>query len=216
VSRTVLASPSPSERRRRRRREDARREILAAAELLLVEDGYEGFSMRRLAHRCGYTAPTIYHHFRDKQGLIDAVIEAQLSLLLAGLRRVPGSPDPAGTLRALLLEFARFGIEHPTPYQLMSLPRPADAPPPPSEDELRSFLEQPLRSLEADARLRCREVEEAVQFFWVLLHGLVSLRISQRDYAWSPSLLEFAIDTALRGLVVPSRAPGGPLAEERP
>ena len=180
MSRTVLASPSPSERRRRRRREDARREILAAAELLLVEDGYEGFSMRRLAHRCGYTAPTIYHHFRDKQGLIDAVIEAQLSLLLAGLRRVPGSPDP------------------------------------PSEDELRSFLEQPLRSLEADARLRCREVEEAVQFFWVLLHGLVSLRISQRDYAWSPSLLEFAIDTALRGLVVPSRAPGGPLAEERP
>ena len=42
---------------------------------ILLEDGYEHFTMRKLADRCGYTAPTIYNHFGDKTGLIDAVLE---------------------------------------------------------------------------------------------------------------------------------------------
>jgi AcrR family transcriptional regulator len=70
--------PTPSERRRLQQRAEARGTILAAADALLVKDGYERFSMRRLADRCGYTAPTIYHYFGDKQGLIDAVVEGRL------------------------------------------------------------------------------------------------------------------------------------------
>ena len=65
-----------AQQRRLQYREDARRAILDAAEELLVEGGLEGFSMRRLADRCGYTAPTIYHYFRDKPGLIASVLEA--------------------------------------------------------------------------------------------------------------------------------------------
>ena len=51
--------------RRLRQREKARRTILDASEEMLVSDGYEHFSMRKLAARCGYTAPTIYHYFGD-------------------------------------------------------------------------------------------------------------------------------------------------------
>ena len=54
---------TPAERRRLRQRTDAQRAILDATEALLVEDGYEQFSMRRLVERCGYTAPTIYRYF---------------------------------------------------------------------------------------------------------------------------------------------------------
>ena len=68
--------------RREQQRSDARRAILAAAESILVEDGYEQFSMRRLAERCGYTAPTIYHYFGDKLGLLDAVLETRFRELL--------------------------------------------------------------------------------------------------------------------------------------
>ena len=45
--------------RRLRHREEARRAILDAPQELLVEQGYESFSMRKLASRCGYAAPTI-------------------------------------------------------------------------------------------------------------------------------------------------------------
>ena len=68
--------------------------------------------MRRLAHRCGYTAPTIYHHFGDKQGLIDAVAAARIETVLARVRRVRRREDPLDTLRAMLLEFARLQDGH--------------------------------------------------------------------------------------------------------
>ena len=72
--------------RREQQRSDARRALLAAAESILVEDGYDQFSMRRLAERCGYTAPTIYHDFGDKLGLLDAVLETRFRELLQAIR----------------------------------------------------------------------------------------------------------------------------------
>jgi AcrR family transcriptional regulator len=43
--------PQPAEQRRIQYREETRRAILDAAEALLVEDGVDAFSMRRLAER---------------------------------------------------------------------------------------------------------------------------------------------------------------------
>ena len=90
----------PAQRRRMQSRADARRAILDATEGLLVEGGIEAFSMRRLAERCGYTAPTIYHYFGDKLGLVDALLEERFTDLLRLIGRVPVSPDPLETIRA--------------------------------------------------------------------------------------------------------------------
>src|SRR3972149_293778 len=80
---------SPAELRRPRQREQARRAILDATEALLLEAGSDGFSMRRLAERCGYTTPTIYHYFEDKPALIDALLEGRFAGLLRRVRRGP-------------------------------------------------------------------------------------------------------------------------------
>jgi AcrR family transcriptional regulator len=200
--------PTPSARRRHQQRQGARRAILDATEALLVEHGLESFSMRRLAHRCGYTAPTIYHHFGDKQGLIDAVAAARIEIVLARVRRVRRREDPVDTLRVMLLEFARLGLENPTHYRILALPRPPGSDPLPEAEQIRALVEEPLGALAAVGRLRDGGVEEAVQFVWALLHGLVSLCISRPDYAWSNRILELSIDAALRGLVRPVRGGG--------
>ena len=202
---------TPAERRRREQREDARRSILDVAEALLVEGGYERFSMRRLALRCGYTAPTIYHYFGDKRRLIDAVLEDGFQRILDRLRAVRRSADPAEDVRAQLDAFVRFSLENPTHYRLLSLPRPDDAPPPASEAVAREQLESPLAALLAAGRLRARSVEEAVQCLWVVLHGVISLRTTIPDAQWTENLESFALDTLLRGLI----APAGAAPEER-
>lgn len=173
-----------------------------------MEDGLERFSMRRLASRCGYTAPTIYHHFEDKQGLIDAVIVARFEFVLTNVRRVRRRQDPVDTLRAMLLEFARLGLENPVHYRILSIPRPPDSAPLRPAEQIRSLLEKPLGELATAGRLREGGVEEAVQFVWALLHGLVSLRINRPDYAWSKRILEISVDAALRGLVFPAQGDG--------
>jgi len=69
-----MGSPA-FEQRRSAQRAQVRRAVLDATESLLLEAGEEQFSIRRLVERCGYTAPTIYHHFGDKKGLIDALLD---------------------------------------------------------------------------------------------------------------------------------------------
>jgi AcrR family transcriptional regulator len=194
------------EQRRRIRRGEARRAILDATEALLVEDGYERFSIRRLVERCGYTAPTIYHHFGDKPGLLDALLEERFQKLFRQLRRVPDSGDPLDTLRAMARAFVRFGLRHPNHYRLLSMPRRPEWTPPPSTEESREALERPLHALWEEGRLRAGDVESAGQALWALAHGLISLRTSRPDHPWSKTGIEDSIDALLCGLVAPAAA----------
>jgi AcrR family transcriptional regulator len=193
--------PQPAERRRLRARLDAQRAILDATEALLVEEGYEAVSMRRLAARCGYTAPTIYHHFGDKPRLIDALLEERFRRLLAQVRRVPATPDPLERLRRLARTFVRFALRNPTHYRLLATPRPNGASVPPAAEQVREVLMAPVRELAERGRLEVPDEQTAQQSIWSLLHGLISLQMSRPDIAWSPLLVEHALDSLLRGLV---------------
>ncbi len=198
-------NPQPAEQRRERQRNQARRAILDASEALLVEAGYDKFSMRRLAARCGYTTPTIYHYFNDKQGLLHALLEEVFQALLEHLRRVPQSANAAQNMRQLLLEFVRFGLAHPAQYQLLVMPR-ADAPPPDSAAEVMQLLRQPMAQLAVERRMVASDGEAAGQAIWALMHGLISLQTSLPDFAWSDSLLDAAVDMMLHGLPRPEAA----------
>jgi len=202
--------------RRMAQRDRARRAILSASEALLLDAGYEGFSIRRLVDRCGYSAPTIYHHFGDKGGLLDALLEERFEKLASRLRRVPRNGDPVQILRELALAFVRFGLRHPRHYRLLSLARQPDRAPPPSAEEARQQLERAWRTLWEAGRLRTRDVETAGQSLWALAHGLISGHIQRPDGPWSRTLVEDSIDALLRGLVAPEpkRGRGRPRAAE--
>jgi AcrR family transcriptional regulator len=197
----------PSQQRRLERRTHARRAILEGTEALLLEEGYERFSMRRLAARCGYTAPTIYHYFGDKPGLIHALLEERFAEVLERLRGVPVRSDPVESLRCLASELIDFGLRNPTHYRLLSLPRGGELSAPPSAEEAIALVQQPLRQLAAEKRLTTTDVEAAFQVIWAAVHGIIHLRITRPDYEWSTDLPGLALESLTRGLVVESSGP---------
>ncbi len=191
-----------AERRRLRHRQEARRSILDAAERVLVEDGYERFSMRRLAVRCGYTAPTLYYYFEDKSALLDALLEERSQRLYEQLRRVPVATHPLAFVRELMAAFVRFGVTHPTDYLLLTLPRDPDRPRPPSAEKVMDLMLTPMLELErAGFTTPESDRECARQAMWALMHGLVSLMNSRPEVDWAADLPERAVDAMLRGLV---------------
>jgi AcrR family transcriptional regulator len=92
--------------RRRRSPEAARAAILAAAETLLAEGGVEAVQVRAVARRAGMTDAGVTHHFKDRQGLLTALIEDAGRRGRAALDAVvdaalSGDLDVTGLLRVL-------------------------------------------------------------------------------------------------------------------
>lgn len=89
--------------------------LLAAAELLTASANRE-VSTRAICERAGVQAPTLYHHFGSKQGLLDAVVTQRFTEHMARGRRDGG--DPVAAIRTHWDDHVRFGLEHPTFYVL--------------------------------------------------------------------------------------------------
>ncbi|GAA0618782.1 TetR/AcrR family transcriptional regulator [Kribbella sandramycini] len=93
--------------------QNARDRLLLAAAELLQSTGT--VSTRAVCERAGVQAPTLYHHFGSKQGLIDAVANHGFTQYTA----VESSGDPLGDLREGWDKHVRFGLEHPSFYALL-------------------------------------------------------------------------------------------------
>lgn len=98
---------------------DQRDKILSCACDLYLEDGLDGFSMRKLAKQVGVTAPALYRHFESREHVItDVVREAYREFTAALYRALEG--------RTALERFFKagdgyldFALKHPRWYELL-------------------------------------------------------------------------------------------------
>ncbi|MFC4277268.1 TetR/AcrR family transcriptional regulator [Achromobacter aloeverae] len=106
----ATASPPPRPRAGRPPSMPApRASILAEAARLFADSGYENSAMADVAARLGMSKAAIYHYFRTKQDIYDAIIIETLD----GLGRAVGdavaaAEGPAERLRAFMLAHARY------------------------------------------------------------------------------------------------------------
>jgi AcrR family transcriptional regulator len=204
-----------AEKRRSQNRADARRVILDATEALLVEEGYERFSIRKLVARSGYSAPSIYHHFGDKKGLIQELLEGRSRQLVIQFEALPQIADPRERMRALSHAFVSFGLRDPDHYWLLTTPFGSDpSDPPRSAEEARAILEAPLDELAAAGQLNA-DIETVRQAIWALIHGLILLPNSRPEIEWADDLFEVAFDAMCRGLLQSESGPVGKSAAGR-
>jgi AcrR family transcriptional regulator len=195
-----------AEERRSQSRAETRRVILDATEELLLEAGHRGLSVRKLVDRCGYSAPTIYHHFGDKDGLIDALLEQRLTLLASDLKRVPLVDDPVENLRALTRAFAMFGLRNPTHYQLLMQVREEEAGMIESAEEARLLMQTPAEQIALRNWIELGDLEALRQAIWTMVHGIVSMHALRPDIEWKPELLDQSIEGIIRGWLTPKHA----------
>lgn len=106
--------------RRAKHKEEFRREILDSAREMFMNDGYDRFSMRKLAQKIDYSPTTIYLYFKNKDDLLLAICEEFFSTFFAELNRIrSASRDPVGTLRQAFLYLMEFGLRNPNQYKLI-------------------------------------------------------------------------------------------------
>ncbi len=94
--------------------------IVAEARALVVAEGLEGLSLRRLAARLGVTAPALYAHVRDKQDLLRALAEGEFDALVARFAEVD-DPDPVARIKGHGRAYVQHARDNPELFRVMFL-----------------------------------------------------------------------------------------------
>ena len=189
--------------------------ILDAARNLFVERGIEATSMREIARQIDYSATTLYHHFADKEALLQALCDTDFLALASGMREIMQIPDLIKRIQAFCRGYAHFALQHPNHYRLMFMtPRAA------CNHEL-TRIEKGNADQDAYAQLQCvvqaafdadlfreelQDCELIAQTLWASVHGVCSLQISLGHETWMQwadieSRLSLMQNAILRGLL---------------
>lgn len=202
--------PAESSSPRARRKEDARARILDAARRIVLEEGYGALTMRRIASAAGYSPAALYLHFESREAIARELGGAGMRSLHARLSRAAAVADPIARLSALGAAYAAFGREEPETYRLIFMEPGFAASALGGKDEVGAaafgLILAVFAELAAVGRLRAEQDAAGVATaFWVLLHGIVSLKMTCSAFL-SPSeedLLAGALDTLLHGALRP-------------
>src|SRR5258708_11559342 len=108
---------------------DTRQVLIDAAAEVIARHGVEAASTREIYLRAGVKAPTLYHHFGDKQGLLDPVVTDAFERYLAQKRALRATGDPAAHLRHGWHVLVAFPRANPSVYRLMWPAGHPDLPP---------------------------------------------------------------------------------------
>jgi AcrR family transcriptional regulator len=105
--------------RRAREKEVLRQSILNAASELILEEGYQSLSIRKLAERIEYSPSTIYLYFKDKADILSTICQEAFSELSEKLDDIyRDESDPRTALRQGLRYYIDWGLHHPNHYMV--------------------------------------------------------------------------------------------------
>ena len=119
------------ERATRPSADETRDRILAAAVALFSERSFDGATTRQIAERAGVTQPLLHYHFRSKDDLwraaVDALFDRLGSAMGASADELRGA-DEATRAQHLVREFVRFSAHNPQLHRLITQESKADGP----------------------------------------------------------------------------------------
>lgn len=191
-----------------RRRAAIRGTILDLAREAIAEHGHEGFSMRKLAEKAGYTPGALYLYFNTREELLHELVEEAFEKLLDVLNEVHDVSDPARSLKNKLHAYVEFGLRFPNHYRCAFFSRrPGGADSKPHRPHAAyDVLRNAVRRCIEEQRPAWPDVETTSQILWVTIHGITSLLIVRPTFPWieRDSLIEQVLDTAIRGLGRPA------------
>jgi AcrR family transcriptional regulator len=96
-----------------------RERLISAAAALFDKGGSSAVTIRAVAHAVGVSHNTPYKHFKDRNGMLAAVAEADFVNLTAVFLKAGANPKPEAALKQAVSAFLAYGRKHPARYRLL-------------------------------------------------------------------------------------------------
>jgi AcrR family transcriptional regulator len=155
-------------------------QIYQCALRLLEAEGPQAVSMRRIADQVGITPMAIYHHFPNREALLDQVVNTEFEHLAEFFGRSLGHGSFETQLIHIMDGYLDYALAHPRIFDyVFSCPRPGARRFP---DDFRA-RHSPTLNLIADTlaagikqkKLKRDDIWELAMEFWAHAHGYLML-----------------------------------------
>lgn len=173
------------EERRQAQQDQQRAQILEESWKIVVSEGWNALSIRRIADAIKYSVPVVYRHFSSKDDLVLVFTKQGYGLLerqlLSASRQ---STDAREKLRGIARAYAKFAYEHSRFYQLMfGLGMPTCEQLQDVEEMKRvgniitGGVSDVIESKQIGKSFPPEDLHLKGRTFWSLLHGLMAMNV---------------------------------------
>jgi len=159
----------------------SREAILDAARTMIVAQGIDDFSLRRLATRLGVTAPSLYRFFDSKDAIVGAIAEAAFEQLIDAIdRAAAGHRDPIERIKAQSVAYVECAVDNPALFAVMFAYRPPwtdlpNAPELPLASKAWELAAVAVEEATAQGRLHEPDPVLAALTIWSAVHGVATV-----------------------------------------
>jgi AcrR family transcriptional regulator len=169
-------------RARDRGAETLRRALLDTASRLLVKDGPEALTMRRLAAAAGCSTTVLYTTFGGKDGIAEALYREGFARFAKLLAAIPPSDDPLDRLTALGHAYRTNALENRSYYGVMfggAIPGfvPSEGALTEAAVTLQVLVDQVQVCMDAGV-FNAGDPQAVAEVLWAATHGAVSLQLA--------------------------------------
>jgi AcrR family transcriptional regulator len=171
--------------RKLRQKEEVRASILDAAWEMVVTEGWQSFSIRKVADAIEYSVPVIYSHFESKDHILLEFNIKGFQLLVESLAAAKaGKVNPADQIRAMGRAYWHFAFTNKEYYQLMfglGMPTCETVSKIPAMLDLNEVISSSIVAMVPAGKKPLFDPFLKYQSFWSMLHGLVSINMVVRE-----------------------------------
>jgi AcrR family transcriptional regulator len=198
--------------RRQLEKEIIRKKIIDAATDILVDEGYENLSIRKIASRIEYSPGIIYHYYKDKSQIIAFVVEQGYGNILKCISEIPvDTENPDKAIVNGLRSYIELILENPQQFRaiLMNDIEAIQA----KVNMLQEGISKKRESIQGLCNLvelgikknifRKMNIELTAQIIWTSTHGLISRLIVEKNISklQKERLINHHFDILINGLL---------------
>jgi AcrR family transcriptional regulator len=154
--------------------------ISQAALAILEAEGPEAVSMRRVADSVGITPMAIYHHFSNREALLDSVTNQQFATFLSYIEKRPMRGSPETQLISAMEAYIDYAFDRPRIFDYVFAQRRPGARRYPDDFRARRSptlnpIADVVRAAMQTGQVKKDDVWEVALELWALTHGYVAL-----------------------------------------
>ncbi|KOA20429.1 HTH-type transcriptional regulator BetI [Clostridium homopropionicum DSM 5847] len=111
-----------SRERQLKKQEEIRKIILEAARNIILKEGIQGLSIRKITNAIEYSPAIVYHYFKDKNQIVESIATEGYEKILAAIRSVKVDENsPEKEIEEVFRKYIEASLLHPDEYKAFML-----------------------------------------------------------------------------------------------